>query len=294
MRTSDRFFMEIPIIISGVDPAGRKFVENTRALELSRRGAKIVSRQALVPQQKLIIRCLKTGLDATAQVVGPIVGDAEGCHFGVAFLQPEVNIWGIHFPVLDGTERPAGRLVLECTGCHAQAVVHLDVFELEVFLAHQSLMRPCPQCKKTTLWMQSASREESIPPEPAVPPSRHTIQESRKETMPPEPASLPSGNPIQERKSPRINLRMEVCLRHSEYGQEVVTSENISRGGFRVRSDKDYPLGTVVEAALPYSPGAANIFTPARLVYKLDEAPSLEGTDPARPAGNLPGAHGAT
>jgi len=252
MRTSDRLFAEIPIIISGTDPEGRQFVENTMTLVVSQRGARIISKQALFPQQKLSIRCLKTGLDAAAQVLGPIMGEEEGCHFGVAILQPEVNIWGIHFPLLDGTENPAGRLVLECALCHTQEVVHLDVFELEVFLANQCLIRSCPRCVKSTLWTQSELSEESIPPERPTP--RHTVQ---------------------ERKFPRLNLKVQVCLRHSEYGQEVVTSENVSQGGFRIRSQRDYPVGTVFEAALPYSPRASNIFTPARIVYKQGGA---EGT----------------
>jgi hypothetical protein len=247
MRTSDRVFLEIPIVISGTNPAGRPFVENTKALVLSRRGARIISRHALAPQQKLTIRCLKTGRDTAVRVVGPIMGEAEGCHFGVAFLHPDVNIWGINFPLLDGTENPAGRLFLECANCYAQEVVHLDVFELEVFLANECLTRPCPHCHAPTLWMRSAAREEPTAAGGAAPGSRHTIQ---------------------ERKWPRINLKVAVCIRESIHGQEIVCTENVSRGGFRIKSNNDYPIGTVIEAALPYSPGAVNIFTPARIVHK--------------------------
>lgn len=247
MRTSDRVFLEIPIIISGTDPAGRPFVENTRALVLSRRGARIISRQSLVSEQILTIRCLKTGMDTAVRVIGPIMGKEEGCHYGVAFLHPEVNVWGIKFPTLDGTENPAGRVFLECAYCRAQEVVHLDVFELEVFLANACITRPCPQCNNPTLWMRAALKAKPAPVDQAVVESRHTIQ---------------------ERKSPRINLKVVVCIRHSVHGQEIVATENVSRGGFRIKSRKDYPIGTVIEAALPYTPGAANIFTPARIVHK--------------------------
>jgi hypothetical protein len=247
MRTSDRIFMEIPIVISGIDPQNRPFVENAKALVISRRGAKIISTHALVPQQELILRCLKTGLDAAVRVVGPITGEVEGCHYGVAFLHPEVNVWGINFPLLDGTENPAGRVFLECADCGAQEVAHLDVFELEVLLANECLSRPCKHCNGTTLWMRSAAREEPVPAGQAAPAPRHTIQ---------------------ERKWPRINLRVVVCLRNSVQGEEVVSTENVSRGGFRFVSHKDYPVGTVIEAALPYSQGAANIFTPARIVHR--------------------------
>jgi len=247
MRTSDRIFLEIPIIISGTDPGGRKFVENARAVVLSRRGARIISRQALVPEQKLALRCLKTGLETEVRVVGPIMGKEEGCHFGIAFLQPDVNVWGIEFPLLDGTENPASRMFLECVNCHAQEVVHLDVFELEVFLANACLTRACTRCDTSSVWVRGESKPEPVPAGRAAPDVRHSIQ---------------------ERKSPRINLKIPVCLHHSTQGQEVVTTDNVSRGGFRITSKKDYPVGAILEAALPYSPGAANIFTPVRIVHR--------------------------
>jgi len=247
MRTSDRIYQETAIIISGTDSAGRDFVESTRALVLSRRGARIVSKQDLVPQQELTVRCLKTGLDAGVRVIGPIMGAEEGCHFGVALLHPEVNIWGISFPLLDGTEKPAGRVVLECVDCQAQEVVHLDVPELEVLQANECLTRPCKQCTHATLWMRSSSGEGEIPAVQVAPDTRRTVQ---------------------DRKAPRINLKVNACLRHPVFGEEVVSTENVSRGGFRFLSRRDYPIGTVIEAALPYSPGAANIFTPAKIVYK--------------------------
>jgi len=247
MRTSDRVFLEIAIIVSGTNPDGRKFVESTRALVLSRRGARIISRQPLAPEQTLTIRCLRTGMESDVRVVGPIILREEGCHYGVAFLQLEANIWGINFPKLDGTENPAGRMFLECANCHAQEVAHLDVFELEVFLANACLTRPCIHCNAPTLWTRSSWKEETAPPDQVKPAARHAKQ---------------------ERKWPRINLKVQVCLHHPDQGQEVVTTENVSRGGFRFRSEKEYPVGTLMEAALPYSPGAANIFTPSRIVHK--------------------------
>jgi hypothetical protein len=247
IRTSDRVFMETAIIISGTDPAGRKFVENTRAVVLSRRGARIISRQSLVPEQFLMIQCLKTGLDTAVKVIGLIMEKEEGCHFGVAFLHPDINVWGIEFPVLDGTENPAARVFLVCANCHAQQVVHLDVFELEVFLANACITRPCARCQTPTLWMRPASKEKSIPAAQPAPHPHHSLQ---------------------ERKQPRVGIKVAVCIRHPVHGQEIATTENVSQGGFRVTSQRDYPIGTVIEVALPYLPGATNIFTPAKIVHK--------------------------
>ena len=70
-----------------------------------------------------------------------------------------------------------------------------------------------------------------------------------------------------DRKHVRLDLKVDVCVRHPQLGQEVVTTGNVSRGGFRFRSTKGYGEGWVIEAALPYSKAGANIFTPARIVY---------------------------
>ena len=151
MRTSDRVYLETAIIISGTDSTGQRFEENTKAVVLSRRGAEIVSKLPLVPQQVLAMQCLKTGVDTG----GPNKGAREGCHFGIARLQPEVNVWGMDFPVLDGSESSVGRVVVECADCGAREVVHLDVFELEVLQTNECLQRPCKQCGESSLGLSA-------------------------------------------------------------------------------------------------------------------------------------------
>ncbi len=246
-RSSDRIYLELAVTITGTDEKGRGFKEDTRTLVVSRGGAKIVSRHALAPQQKLQIRCLKTGHEADLRVVGPIGGDEEGTYYGVALLNAGADFWGINFPLLDSTVKAASRLLLECTRCQSQAVAHLDVFELEVLLANECLMRSCPKCADMSLWM----------------PPGTTPRPSSGDAAPPTPRHL-----VHERKDPRISLKVEVCIRHSVHGEEVVVTENVSRGGFRFRSSRDYPVATLIEAALPYVAGAANIFAPARIVYR--------------------------
>ena len=81
---------------------------------------------------------------------------------------------------------------------------------------------------------------------------------------------------IHERKAPRVKLEVDACIRHPVYGEEVVPTDNVSQGGFRFKSCKDYPVGTLIEAALPYVFGAANIFTPGRIAYREEQR--AEGT----------------
>jgi hypothetical protein len=84
-----------------------------------------------------------------------------------------------------------------------------------------------------------------------------------------------SRQPIHERRDPRISLRVDVCIRHPILGDEVVLTENVSRGGIRFKSSRDYTIASLIEAALPYVPGAANIFAPGRIVYR-EEHPATE------------------
>ena len=256
-RRSDRVYLELRIQISGVDANGERFVELTQTLVVSRHGAKIISRHLLVPQQPLNLRCYKSGIETLARVVGQIGRADEAYYYGLEISDAQVNVWAIEFPSVAETEDAAGRVLLECIRCHAQEVVHLDVFALEVLLANQTLLRPCKQCpgQGNSLWKQAAVEEG------------RQMAVSKIGVMP--------GRTSNERRDPRIALRVAVCIRHPEFGTELTTTENVSRGGFRFKSRRRYALGTIIEAALPYTPGAANIFAPAQVVY-ADEAPVEE------------------
>jgi hypothetical protein len=256
-RRSDRVYLELKTQISGVDANGESFVEQTQTLVVSRHGAKIISHHLLVPQQPLTLRCYKTGIETLARVVGQIGQTDEGYYYGLEISDAQVNVWTIEFPSLANTQDAAGRVLLECIRCHAQEVVHLDVFALEVLLANQALLRPCKQCpgQGNSLWKQAAVREA--------------------EQMAVGKIFVLPVRTSNERRDPRIALKVAVCVRHPEFGDELATTENVSRGGFRFKSRRRYALGTIIEAALPYTPGAANIFAPAQIVY-ADETPVEE------------------
>ncbi len=256
-RRSDRVYLELGIQISGVDAGGRSFTERTQTLVVSRHGAKILSARVLLPQQALSLRCFKTGVETTTRVVGQIGEVDEGYYYGLEVLDSHVNLWDIEFPTPAEAHEAAGRVLLECIRCHTQEVVHLDVFALEVLLANESLLRSCRQCKGvgTSLWRQAALREAK---EAAAAMGSVTV------------LPLRTSN---ERRDARIGLKVDVLVRHPEIGEAIATTENISRGGFRFKSRLRYPIGTSVEAALPYTPGAANIFVPANIVY-VDEKPT--------------------
>ena len=65
----------------------------------------------------------------------------------------------------------------------------------------------------------------------------------------------------------RVGLKTEICVRHPELGDEVTLTDNVSSGGFRFKSKRRYGVGTVMGAALPYTPNTPNVFSLIRIVY---------------------------
>jgi len=55
--------------------------------------------------------------------------------------------------------------------------------------------------------------------------------------------------------------------------EELAVCENMSRGGLCFRTRRAYAQESVVEVAVPFTKGAANIFVPARVVY-MQEVPA--------------------
>lgn len=258
-RRSDRVPVELPIVVTGTDAMGAGFLEQTVTVMVGRHGAKIQLLRMLVPDQEINVRCLKTSIESDARVVGQIGSQGDKHFYGLELLDAVTNIWGIDFPEVSESDRAVGRVLLECVRCHSQELTYLDEFEVEVLETNQVLSRHCRRCTDTSVWKKSTPREGAELPPPPAAPLRPGVREERPRRT------------RNDRKHVRLDLKVEVCVRHPQLGQEVATTLNVSRGGFRFRSAKGYGEGWVIEAALPYSQTGANIFTPARVVYVAED-----------------------
>lgn len=261
-RRSDRVILELPIVVSGTDCLGEAFLEQTRTLVLSRHGAKITLNRKLVPDQEVSIRCHETGRESDARVVGQIGGNEDEYYYGVELLDANADLWGIEFPPLDETETAVGRVLLECIRCRTRALTYLNEFEAEVLEVNRHLSRYCKKCTDMSLW-----RETQLMPGEKLP-----EEEEKKAAA--VAVAAPAVKPKRtrnDRKHVRLELKVAVCIRAPQYGEEIATTVNVSRGGFRFRSPRHYREGWLIEAALPYSRTAANIFAAARIVYAAEE-----------------------
>ena len=144
-------------------------------------------------------------------------------------------------------------MLLECAQCHTRELVYLNEVEADVLDASATLSRRCGKCAELTAWKGAyAQTDETLP-----------VTGPRTEGFTPPP----SDRGADQRRHIRLDLQVPVCVHHAQRGEEVVKTINVSRGGFRFRSRHRYREGTMIEAALPYSPGGANVFAPGKIVY---------------------------
>jgi hypothetical protein len=263
MRRSGRIRKEIAILLVGSDLDGKVFSEETKTVVLSRHGAGIISQYKLVPEQELIVRRIDNNKEAEIRVVGQIGAQADNFTYGVAFLGPDTNFWGVEFPPLTQSEIQASRALLQCSSCkRREAVDHSDL-EADVFAINEGIVRFCKNCGYSTLWKQASGG----PGDAAA--SADLVQEQAASSTPaPEPAPQKLViTPENRRKYVRTKVSCKACIRQAGHTQDVVTCEDMSRGGLRFKSRKQYFQGSMIEIAAPYTPGSNSIFVPARIVY---------------------------
>jgi len=272
MRRSSRIPKEIRILLVGSDMEGKMFSEQAKTVLLSRHGAGIVSEYKLSPEQELIIRSLETNKEAEVRVVGQLGSQGESYTYGVAFLNQNIDFWGIEFPPVSQSEKVANCVSLQCASCKARETVVQSDLESDVYLVNEGIVRYCKACGNSTLWKraddiaggEAASGEieqEQYVPESLAPESIDS------------PSDLtPSLRGANRRKDVRTRVNFKGCVRSFAFGDDIVTCEDMSRGGLRFKSRKSYSLKAEIEIAAPYSPGSLNIFVRGKIVHVQEVA----------------------
>ena len=247
---------------------GKMFSENAKTVLLSRHGAGIVSEYKLSPEQELILRSLETNKEAEVRVVGQLGSEGESYTYGVAFLNQNIDFWGIEFPPVSQSEKAANRVELQCARCKARETVEQSDLESDVYIVNEGIVRHCQSCGTSTHWKraeeESASPETAQEPEAAAGPAPAAAE--------PEPESKPAPRTENRRKHVRTKVNFKGCVKTFAFGEDIVTCEDISRGGLRFRSRKRYTVNAEIEVAAPYSPGSPNIFVWGQIV-RIEEVP---------------------
>jgi hypothetical protein len=303
LRRSSRIPKELVILLTGSDMDGKGFSEMTKTVLLSRHGAGIISTYKLSAEQEIIVRYLDTNKEALVRVVGRIGSEGEIYTYGVAFVDSGTDFWGIDFAPVSDKEKEARRVILECGNCKEHETVdHTDV-ESDVLIINAGIVRYCKQCGDSTLWKRAselpveqpvlvaagggAAASSSLEPlnaatmeaprnpqaspnvaAPSVLPSSPSAQTPSAYGAPPErKPAVPIDN---RRKHPRTKVNYKACIRRSGFTDEVVTCEDMSKGGLCFKSRKKYFERAAIEVAVPYAPGGNAIFVPAEIAWVVE------------------------
>jgi hypothetical protein len=250
-RRSDRLMLTIPLTIRGQDARGMRFVTDARTVILNRHGASIQTSQPLQGGQTVRIVNLVGRLEADFRVVGPISPlTDQGGEWGVEYVNPKENIWGIQFP--PAAEKVESKALLECRKCHSVALMQLSLVEVQVLETSGIISRPCVNCEIVSPWgIAEKQVAMSSPPE---------------ETGMAEEVQPRGRGGFDQRRNRRIALQLPVLLRDYFGGGEITKTENISKGGFCFVTEKTYQVGEGVVVVCPYDPRGQNIEVRARVV----------------------------
>jgi hypothetical protein len=259
-RRSDRVSLTLLLEASGTDSRGQEFKEPTRTLLINRTGAVIVFERELAPDQVIHLRRKAPGeahRAGDARVVGQFGRQEDGYLYGIEILNTDTDLWGVEFPPISESAETVARMLLECSYCHGREVVYLNEMELRGFETNRGIARHCKRCGVPSIWTQAPHEDEK----------KLTARAARGRGAgePPETASAQSEQ--RGRKRMRLKTRLTACIRQAGTDDELAVCEDISPIGMCFRSKRQYEADAAISVAVPYSPEAANIFLPARIVY---------------------------
>jgi len=257
LRRSDRVSLTLLLEATGRDVNGKEFKEAARTLLINRTGAVIVLNRELQPEQQIHLRRLapaEVHREADVRVVGQFGRQKDGFLYGVEILDDQKDLWGIEFPPIADSAEAVARMLLECSYCRNREVAYLNNIELQAFEANRGIARHCKTCGVPSIWVQAPHEDEKKI-------AARTARVRR--------ASEPEAPDAEQRERTRLRLktRLTACVRQADADDELAVCEDISPIGMCFRSKRRYDINTPVEVAVPYSPDAANIFLPARIVY---------------------------
>ncbi len=250
IRQSDRVSLQLQVDASWTNSSGVTVQQTAQTLLVSRNGGVLRLQEKLFVGQELTLhRKLEGDQSKTvrARIVAEIDRDAEGFLFAVAILDPRVDFWDIDFPAPHKAEEAFARLLMECSFCQRREVVYLNEMALKSFEIRKCVARLCRHCDSPSIWIEAQAGsgvDEALP-------SRSAMEE----------------RVIPRRNRTRVKARVLACIRRRGFQEEVAVCEDLSKGGISFRSRNQYPEGTRLEVAVPYTPGAGAIFVPIRIVF---------------------------
>jgi PilZ domain len=250
-RQSDRVNFRMPVEASWLATGGIAVKQTAQTLLVSRNGGVLRLSEKLSAGQEVTLRRQQEDdgwKSARARVVAEIDRDPEGFLYAIHLLDPRADFWDIDFPSPHKSEEALARLLMECGFCQRREVVYLNEADLKSFEIRKCVARHCKYCDSAAIWIEAVS-------------------ESAAKGASGAPPAVPEHRVVPRRNRTRVKARVLACIRRRGFQEEVAVCEDLSRGGISFRSRNEYPEGSRVEVAVPFTPGSSAIFVPIRIVF---------------------------
>jgi hypothetical protein len=256
-RKSERVLLRIPIRVEGKDTHGNAFEETTSTLVVNRSGGLIVVSHPLQPGAVIKITNLRNKISCSFQVVMRAAKSLSGTpEWGVKCLEPEAEIWGVHFATR--TEEPSQadliHVLLECQECFSREMAALTVQQYRRLAAQSSLPRPCPKCSTTRDWkfgFIEVELEEVLPslPEPTA-------------------SGLTPPGEAEKRQDKRMAVKLPVEIRLPDGSEETSVTENVSKSGLCFACNLEMQIGDRVYVTVGAGRPGEERDIPARVMWR--------------------------
>jgi len=256
-RRSERVLLRIPIRVVGNDTHGNAFDETTYTLVVNRSGALIAVAHLLHQGAVIKITNLNTQISCSFVVVMRAAGSLSGTpEWGVKCREPEMGIWGVHFP--ERSEEPAEadltHVLLECRECSSREMAALTAEEYRRLEAQSRLPRPCPRCGVIKDWkfvvteigLGGISPSLPVPSASGLTP-RHEADRPRDQTL-------------------AVKLPLEI--RRPDGSEESTKTENISESSLCFACDLEMQIGDRVYVSVGLDPPAEKRDIPACIIWR--------------------------
>jgi len=259
----ERVRLRLRIEARGTDECGRTFEHRGATIEIHREGALVELPTAvgtIAPGQLFTVRrqhSEQEWLEARARVLGLVESADSAQLYNLELMPGGVDFWAIEFPANADPVQAVACMLLECCFCRRREVAYVTERDMLCFNTQKGIARRCDSCETPTIWIQTLDEDQLQPLNGAL-------------------AAQLIGQPAQihdRQATPRFRTRLTACVRAAGSHQELAVCENMSRGGLCFRTRRRYSENDILEVAVPYTKGAANIFVPARVIY-VQEVPS--------------------
>jgi hypothetical protein len=250
LRQSDRVSFRMPVEASWTTSGGACVKHVAETLLVSRNGGVLRLGEKLTEGQEITLRRMEGDLVKTtrARVMTEIDQEPDGFLYAIQITEPRADFWDIEFPAPYKADEALARLLMECGFCQRREVVYLSELELKSFEVRKCVARLCKHCDTPSIWIEAQ-------PEIKTPDKGAANSLSVEERV------------IPRRNRTRVKARVLACIRRRGFQEEVAVCEDLSKGGLSFRSRNEYPEGSRVEVAVPFTPGSGAIFVPIRIVF---------------------------